>query len=112
MVNFSIGIDIVDVERFRKIPFTSNDTFYKKDFTSLEIDYCLKFKDPYVRFAGKFALKEATIKALKKKIAFSEIEIDHGENDEPIVKIDSEKSFIHASLSHEKNIAVGVVFLY
>ena len=65
---FAIGIDIVDVNRFSSKKFSENKEFYSKIFTKNEINYCTKFKNPYTHFAGKFALKEAVIKAIKKKI--------------------------------------------
>ena len=61
-----IGIDIVDIDRFRKKSFIENESFYEKIFTDLEIKYCRKFSDPYPHFAGKFALKEAVQKSIKK----------------------------------------------
>ena len=56
-----IGIDIVNVERFRKKIFKQNIKFYQRIFLESEIKYCLKFKSPYEHFAGKFALKESVI---------------------------------------------------
>ena len=66
-----IGIDIADIEKFEKIKFERKPEFYKKIFLPSEISYCLKYKNPYERFAGKFAIKEATIKAIKEKITLS-----------------------------------------
>ena len=37
----------------------------------------LQFSDSYRHFAGKFALKEALIKSIKKKIEFSDILTSH-----------------------------------
>ena len=64
---FSIGIDIVNVSRFKKKPLNNNLDFYKKIFSDSEINYCKKFSSPYEHFAGKFALKEALIKSIKIK---------------------------------------------
>ena len=65
---FGIGIDIVDVTSFEKIPYFSKKEFYKKIFLSSEIKYCLKYKNPYERFAGKFAIKEAVKKSIIENI--------------------------------------------
>ena len=43
MISVTTGIDIVEVKRFRKIPFKNNNNFYMKNFDSEEIEYCLKF---------------------------------------------------------------------
>ena len=61
---FGIGIDVIEVNRFSSKKFSENEEFYKKIFTDSEINYCTKFKEPYAHFAGKFALKEAVIKAI------------------------------------------------
>ena len=66
--NLGIGIDIIEVSRFRKKKYEENKNFYKKIFVKSEINYCLKFKNSAERFAGKFALKEALIKSIDKKI--------------------------------------------
>ena len=107
---FGIGIDITNIQKFKKKPFKTNKSFYKLIFSKDEIRYCLKFKNPYERFAGKFALKEALIKSIDRKIGFSEIETSHLKS-KPIVKIkkSKEKYNFLASLSHETDFAVAVV---
>ena len=108
--NLGIGIDIIEVSRFRRKKYEENRNFYKKIFVKSEINYCLKFKNSAERFAGKFALKEALIKSIDKKIRFSEIETSHLKS-KPIVRIKKsrEKYNFIASLSHENDFAVAVV---
>ena len=108
--NLGIGIDIIDVSRFRRKKYEENRNFYKKIFVKSEINYCLKFKNSAERFAGKFALKEALIKSIDRKIRFSEIETSHLKS-KPIVRIKKsrEKYNFIASLSHENDFAVAVV---
>ena len=108
--NLGIGIDIIEVSRFRRKKYEENRNFYKKIFVKSEINYCLKFKNSAERFAGKFALKEALIKSIDKKIRFSEIETSHLKS-KPIVRIKKsrEKYNFIASLSHENDFAIAVV---
>ena len=108
--NLGIGIDIIEVSRFRRKKYEENKNFYKKIFVKSEINYCLKFKNSAERFAGKFALKEALIKSIDRKIRFSEIETSHLKS-KPIVRIKKsrEKYNFIASLSHENDFAVAVV---
>ena len=108
--NLGIGIDIIEVSRFRKKQYEENKNFYKKIFVKSEINYCLKFKNSAERFAGKFALKEALIKSIDTKLRFSEIETSHLKS-KPIVRIRKygEKYNFIASLSHENDFAVAVV---
>ena len=105
-----IGIDITDVEKFEKIKFEEKPEFYKKIFLPSEIMYCLKYKNPYERFAGKFAIKEATVKAIKEKITLLDIETNHIKS-KPNVKILKyiKKYQFQVSVSHDKKIAVAVV---
>ncbi len=108
--NLGIGIDIIEVSRFRRKKYEENRNFYKKIFAKSEISYCLKFKNSAERFAGKFALKEALIKSIDRKIRFSEIETSHLKS-KPIVRIKKsrEKYNFIASLSHENDFAIAVV---
>jgi len=108
--NFGLGIDISNIKKFKDKPFDENQTFYENIFSKNEIRYCLKYKNYYEKFAGKFALKEAVIKSVNKKMHFLEIEVSYVSS-KPTIKIlnsDSNYRFL-ASLSHEKGIAVGVV---
>ncbi len=107
---FGMGIDIINVNRFSLKKLSKNKQFYRKIFTKKEINYCTKFKNPYTHFAGKFALKEAVIKALNKKIGLLEIETFH-KNNIPYVKLKNYDNFSIASISHEENVAVAVFLI-
>jgi phosphopantetheine--protein transferase-like protein len=108
-----IGIDITDVEKFEKIKFEKKPEFYKKIFLPSEISYCLKYKNPYERFAGKFAIKEATIKAIKEKIGPLDIETMYIKS-KPNIKIQKikKKYKFQISVSHDKKIAIAVVISF
>ncbi|RDJ32186.1 MAG: holo-ACP synthase [Crenarchaeota archaeon] len=109
--NFGIGIDIINVSRFQKQPYEKKSSFYRKLFSPSEIKYCLKFKDPYQRFAGKFALKEAVKKSIKEPITFLEIETYH-KNSKPCIRLTDKyhkKYRLLCSISHDSGIALGIV---
>ncbi len=106
-----IGIDITDVDQFKKIPYSSKLSFYEKIFLPSEIKYCLKYKNPYEHFAGKFALKEAVKKSINEHITMLYIETSHS-NSKPIVTLRGKwknKYKFLTSISHEKKFAVGIV---
>ena len=106
-----VGIDIIEVSRFKKKKYEENRNFYKKIFVTSEINYCLKFKNSAERFAGKFAIKEAVIKSIPEKIGLRDIEIMYV-NRKPRIRLkkslDKKYDFI-VSVSHEKEFAVGIV---
>ena len=108
---FSIGIDIVNVDRFSSKSYFKNKEFYAKIFTKNEINYCIKFKDPYTHFAGKFALKEAVIKAIDKKIDLLDIETLHQKEIPYVNLIDYPNSTSISSISHENTVAVAVFLI-
>lgn len=105
----SIGTDIVEVNRFRKLPYTKNKKFYNKIFTKSEILYCIKYKDPYPHFAVRFAGKEAVIKSMKNKIEMKDIEITHKKS-KPFIKISKKESVnFHISMSHDGEYAIAMI---
>ena len=107
--NLDVGIDLVKIERFKKIPFKENESFYKKNFSEEEIKYCLKFDEPYKHFAGMFGAKEAAIKSIKEKIDLIQIEIVHEES-KPKIKILNQKRDLKVSISHDGDYAIAIVF--
>ena len=111
---FSMGIDIVNVSRFKKKPLNNNLNFYKKIFSDSEINYCKKFSSPYEHFAGKFAIKESVIKAVLDKIPLKNICVSNSKN-RPRIKINgrlNKKYAFIVSISHEKEFAVGIVIAF
>jgi holo-[acyl-carrier protein] synthase len=59
-----IGNDIIEIERIRKSIDNHGYRLISRLFSRQEQDYCLKHKDPVPHFAGRFAGKEAIVKAL------------------------------------------------
>jgi holo-[acyl-carrier protein] synthase len=59
-----LGIDITEVDRIQKSIEQFGDKFKKRVFTPAEITYCETHRNPYERFAARFAAKEAAMKAL------------------------------------------------
>ena len=109
--NLGVGIDIIEVSRFKKKKYEENINFYKKIFVKSEINYCLKFKNSAERFAGKFAIKEAVIKSIPEKIGPRDIEIVYV-NRKPRISLKSslrKKYDFIVSVSHEKEFAIGIV---
>ena len=112
--NFGIGIDIIEVKRFRAKNYKKNKNFYEKIFTKSEIDYCLKFKDTYPHFAGKFAIKESVIKSIPDKISFLDIKTSNSKHG-PVISLvgkSAKKYSFLASISHEKEYAIAAIISF
>ncbi len=106
-----IGVDIVNINRFRKKKFQKNLNFYRKILSESEIKYCTKFKSPYEHFAAKFAIKESVIKSIPEKIGPRDIEIVYV-NRKPRIRLKNslEKKYnFLVSVSHEKEFAIGII---
>lgn len=58
-----IGLDIVEVDRIAKA-LRGSKSITERVFTPEEIRYCSQRKNKYQHFAGRFAAKEAALKAL------------------------------------------------
>lgn len=59
-----IGNDIIEIDRVRKGFEEHHQPFLNRLFTKKEQEYCSLQKDPFPRYAGRFAAKEAIVKAL------------------------------------------------
>ena len=59
-----MGIDVAEVDRVKAAIERHGETFLRRVYTERERAYCERFKNKYERYAGRFAAKEATMKAL------------------------------------------------
>lgn len=102
-----IGVDIEEVARFQKRPYSKNRSFYEKIFSKKEITYCLKSPSPAASFAARFAAKEACVKAAGGLIKIvSQVEVVMQKN-KPTIIMKKRKIFL--SLSHTKTHAIAIV---
>lgn len=63
MARFAIGVDSVDVDRFR-IALARTPTMRERLFVPVELDYVAAQSDPVPSLAVRFAAREALMKAL------------------------------------------------
>ncbi len=121
---FSIGIDIVSVRRLKEAIERQGQRFLNRVFTKSEQNYCEKKRNKYENYAGRFAAKEAVIKAKKGgpgRYAFKDIEVVRGFKGEPSIFLTSAarkklKISPHAqfelTMAHERDFAIAAVVLY
>ena len=109
----SVGIDAVEISRFRVALKGANKRFFATTFSELERRYCTAFSDPSPHFAGTFAAKEAIQKAVgADRLPLSAIEIRHEKSGRPYVCLKGRRnSSILISISHTKGIACAVAII-
>ncbi|WP_347491564.1 holo-ACP synthase [Desulfoscipio sp. XC116] len=79
-----IGTDIIEIARIEEAAAHRGKHFLNRVFTSGEIAFCLRRRDPWPCLAARFAAKEAVFKALGTGItAWHEVEI-HGGGNRPV----------------------------
>ncbi|MGZ4758439.1 MAG: holo-ACP synthase, partial [Acidimicrobiales bacterium] len=84
-----IGNDLVDLDRFRVV-LDRTPTIVQRVFTEAEQQYALQRNDPTERFGGRFAAKEATMKALGVglgAVRFRDIEVVRHDDGAPELRL-------------------------
>ena len=108
-----IGTDIVEVSRIDSSINTSGKRFLNRIYTDTEQKYCDSKSNPSIHYAGRFAAKEAVMKALKssghyKPIPFTSIDVHSKNNGEPVVILSSDyKGKCRVSISHTDTFAIA-----
>src|SRR5690606_34247509 len=59
-----MGIDVTEIPRIAATIERYGERFLRRVFTDHEIAYCTRRRAPAIHFAGRFAAKEAAMKAL------------------------------------------------
>jgi len=113
-----LGNDIIEIDRIREGFEQHKEQFLNRLFTPKEQDYCQTQSDPFPRFAGRFAAKEAIVKSLGcgfgAEASWHDIEILSDASGKPIVHLSDaiQQRFsnpqILLSISHCKTYATAV----
>ena len=106
-----LGVDIAEVARVRAAIERHGETFLRRLYTPSERAYCDRFKNKYERYAGRFAAKEATMKALgtgwSRGVRWVDVEIVRETGGRPTIKLAGEAAQIAERLK-VKNIALSI----
>lgn len=107
-----LGSDIIEVERIEESIEKHGERFLDRLFTPQEQEYCLKYRDSARHFAGRFAAKEAIVKALGtgfgEEIGWLDIEILNDPKGKPIAKLKDFTGTLELTISHCKAYALAV----
>jgi holo-[acyl-carrier protein] synthase len=85
-----LGIDIAEVNRIESAIRRYGQRFLQRVFTEAEIGYCQSKANSFERFAGRFAAKEAAMKAIgtgwKRGVAWRDFEVVREPSGRPILR--------------------------
>ena len=106
-----IGIDVAEVKRIRAVIESQGERFLRRVFTLEEVAHCEKFKNKYERYAGRFAAKEAAMKALgtgwSRGVRWVDVEVVRTRGGRPILELKGEARKVADRLG-VKNIALSM----
>ena len=118
-----IGLDVVELERIKKIWQRYGENFAKKILHPLEVEQ-IPHENPVNFLGGRFAAKEAVVKALgsgfSRGIAFTDICVDKLDNGRPEAHLSGKAAEqmeqlgarrIFISISHSRHTAAAVAVL-
>jgi holo-[acyl-carrier protein] synthase len=119
-----IGLDLVKIARIHALTERWQERFLQRLYTDEERRYCFRRATPYASLAGRFAVKEAVLKALgtgwSAGIRWVDIQVLNDENGKPTAKIsgrlkallnEAGVTGIHISLSHDADYAIAEAVL-
>ena len=86
-----LGVDIAEVERVRAAIERHGETFLRRIYAPAERAYCERYRNKYERYAGRFAVKEAAMKALgtgwRRGIRWTDIEVARQKGGKPSLEL-------------------------
>ena len=113
-----LGNDLVEVSRILSSIDKIGQRFIDRIYTIHEQDYCNSKSKPEMHYAGRFAAKEAIIKAMKSSgfkqpTPFHSIEIKSGDGGEPIVNLHFPcEGQCRVSISHTESHAIASAIFF
>ncbi len=112
------GVDVVELSRFRQALARGGDAFMRRVFTKHEEAYAAhRRRTTLLHLAGRFAAKEAVIKAIsqvdpRRVLAMNQVEVRNDRLGRPHIVLHdrggrASRLQIHVSLSHVDSVAVA-----
>jgi len=125
---YGSGIDIIDIDRIRRVIDKYGNRFKKRCFSISEIERSEKRLNSVESYAKRYAAKEACSKALGTGLArgvfWKDIEVENNQYGKPFIKLHgrakeifknmnkTSNAQIEISLSDEKKYAIANVTIY
>ncbi|MBM4121814.1 MAG: holo-[acyl-carrier-protein] synthase [Nitrospira sp.] len=124
MAIVGIGLDLVKIARIRALTERWQERFLQRLYTDEERRYCFTRASPYASLAGRFAVKEAVLKAFgtgwSAGIRWVDIQVLNDARGKPTAHIsgrlktllrEAGVTDVHISLSHDADYAVAEAVL-
>ena len=120
MAVIGIGLDVVDIERFRT-SLRRTPTMRQRLFTAVELDYVAPKADPVPSLAARFAAREAVMKSLGLGLGafgFHDVWVERAESGAPFLQFTGVAQELaeaagvarwHLSLTHSDLVAAAYV---
>ena len=117
-----LGIDIAEIDRIEAAIQRHGDPFLNRVYSPAEIQYCEQHLNRYERYAGRFAAKEAGMKALgtgwRRGVRWVDLEVVRMRGGKPTLALHGRAeeiagalgvTNISLSITHSGNLAVAEV---
>ena len=104
-----VGIDMVDVKRFKAAMKRFKGRLEKRLFTEAELSHCAGLRHPERHLAARFAAKVSAFKALGRTLPYKDVEITRDFNGRPALNVKGlgKDLRLSISISHEKGFGLA-----
>ena len=106
-----LGLDIAEVGRVKAAIERHGEVFLRRIYTAREREYCERFKNKFERYAGRFAAKEAAMKALgtgwSRGVRWVDVEVVREKGGRPTMALSGEAERVAERLG-VKRIALSI----
>jgi holo-[acyl-carrier protein] synthase len=117
-----LGLDMAEINRIEAAIRRHGAPFLERLFTPAEVSYCEQYKNRFERYAGRFAAKEAAMKALgtgwRRGVRWRDIEVAREPSGKPTLHLAGVArkiadglgvKSISLSITHSGNLALAQV---
>lgn len=106
-----LGLDIAEIDRIEAAIKRHGAPILERLFTPKEVAYCEKHRNKFERYAGRFAAKEAAMKALgtgwSRGVRWRDIEVIREPSGRPTLRLEGAAGQVAARLG-VKNISITI----
>lgn len=119
-----LGIDSIELARVRRVYAEYGPRFLDRILTPYEKEYVARWADPVPRIAGRFAVKEACMKALGTGwgagVRWRDIDVRRHPSGQPVVELAGRAkeicanlggTVVHCTITHTDDHAMAIVII-